>query len=44
MVIIKECGLESKKEGKNKEKCVNRAMFLTGPPLSMVQSHNTVGR
>jgi hypothetical protein len=29
MVITKECGLESKKERKNKEKCINGAMFLT---------------
>jgi hypothetical protein len=31
MVVTKECGLESKQGGKNKEKYVNRVMFLTLP-------------
>jgi hypothetical protein len=29
MVITKECGLENKKERKNKEKCVKGVTFLT---------------
>jgi hypothetical protein len=34
MVITKECGLESEKERKNKEKCVNGATFLTSQIFS----------